>query len=158
MKEVSLGWFVFVSLSLIGALALEIPFFRGKARRRLAWTLGFCSVLGVLVLVFSDVGASYPLRTALLQKTAMTEEVKQGMDIYFKYGCPNCHQLNGWGTPAGPDLAGEVSRRGKAWVREYLVNPNFRAEPSLMLHYSFLTDAELERLLAFLAAVSATKE
>lgn len=155
MKEVDPGWFILVSLILLGAFLLEITTFRGKTRRILALTVGLISAAGVFLLLLTNVGASYPLRETFLQRTEMGPWVEQGMEVYFKYGCPTCHQLNGWGTPAGPDLAGVVARHGEAWVRRYLVDPDFRGVSSPMLHYSFLTEEELAKLLAFLSAVSA---
>lgn len=153
MKEVSFGWFIFVAFILLGAFLLEIGAFHWKTKKTLALFLWLGSLTGVSLLVLTDVGASYPLRTVFLQNTPMTTSVEQGMEVYLKYGCPNCHQLNGWGTPAGPEMAGIVSHRGEEWVREYLVNPGFRGVSSAMPNYASLGEDELARLLEFLSAV-----
>lgn len=158
MKEVGTGWFIFIACALLVALLLEMGAFRRWGRKVVPLLLVLACGFGVFSLLFTDLGATYPLRTVFLREVYMTPQVKEGMEIYFKYGCPNCHQLRGWGTPAGPDLAGIVKRRGEAWVKEYLVNPRFRRTGSTMLHYSFLTEDQLNKLLTFLSAVSTTDD
>lgn len=158
IKEIDFGWFIFVGLVLLGVALLEVGLLRGKVKQVLAPLLVMASAAGVFLLLFTSVGASYPLRDVLARKTPMNARVEQGMEIYFKYGCPNCHQIDGWGTPAAPDMGGIVERRGERWVREYLVNSDFRGVSSAMPEYSSLREEELARLLEFMVAASGPPE
>ena len=73
-------------------------------------------------------------------------------------GCLDCHEIGGWGGMAaegieGPPLDSVVSRRGAAFVRRKLADPNFNMRYSLMPNFGF-TEVEIEAIVAFLATLT----
>ena len=43
--------------------------------------------------------------------------------LYERYKCYACHRFNGFGSALAPDLSFEGSRAQRAWIREFLKNP-----------------------------------
>jgi putative heme-binding domain-containing protein len=64
---------------------------------------------------------------------------RRGEEIYRAPGnCALCHQLHGYGGTIGPDLTDVGRRRGVAYLRRALVDPNADVPQSLNLTQNFL--------------------
>ncbi|MCK5719485.1 MAG: cytochrome c [Thiomargarita sp.] len=80
----------------------------------------------------------------------LTPQVVLGKRVWEKYHCVGCHTLLGEGSYYAPELSNVYQRRGevfiKHWIKSMPINlPNRRKMPQL-----YLTDEELEALIAFL--------
>jgi nitric oxide reductase subunit C len=52
-----------------------------------------------------------------------TPEAKRGYETYLTNNCMGCHTLLGEGAYYAPELTRVVSRRGEAWIRAFLKDP-----------------------------------
>ncbi|MDZ4728244.1 MAG: c-type cytochrome [Leptospira sp.] len=80
----------------------------------------------------------------------LTESVVRGKEIWEKNNCMGCHTIMGEGAYYAPDLTKVVERRGDAWIRVFLDDPEamFPGERK-MVKYKF-SDAEKTDLIGFL--------
>ena len=71
------------------------------------------------------------------------DPVQDGRALFFRYGCASCHGLNGQGQAVGKDLS-------KSDAEE--ISQEVRRGPKTMPPFESgdLTDADLEKLIAFL--------
>lgn len=53
----------------------------------------------------------------------VTGKVVEGLQVWQKHTCINCHTLIGNGAYFAPDLTKVYSRRGDAYLRAFLQNP-----------------------------------
>ena len=91
---------------------------------------------------------------ALTHADKLSDEVVAGKRVFQKHNCNDCHTILGFGGYYAPDLTKVYSRRGEAYIRRIL------KEPEVVLSKSFrkmpqqhLTDQEIDRLVAFFAWV-----
>jgi nitric oxide reductase subunit C len=80
----------------------------------------------------------------------LTEQVISGKKIWEHNNCMGCHTLFGEGAYYAPELTKVVERRGKAWMRLFLKDPQamFPGERK-MVNYDF-NDEQIEEVIAFL--------
>ncbi|TGL62936.1 cytochrome c [Leptospira ognonensis] len=80
----------------------------------------------------------------------LTESVIKGKEIWENKNCMGCHTIMGEGAYYAPDLTKVVERRGDAWIRVFLDDPQamFPGERK-MTKYNF-TDEEKTNIIAFL--------
>ena len=99
--------------------------------------------LGLTVDTMTKVGAS-------THESKMTAEVIRGRTIWDHNNCMGCHTLLGEGAYYAPELTKVVDRRGAAWIKLFLKNPEamFPGRRK-MINYHF-TDAQTEDVVAFL--------
>lgn len=81
---------------------------------------------------------------------AMTAEVLHGRELWDQNNCMGCHTLLGEGAYYAPELTKVVERRGEAWIKLFLRDPQamFPGERK-MVQYDF-TEEEIGALTAFL--------
>jgi ubiquinol-cytochrome c reductase cytochrome b subunit len=65
------------------------------------------------------------------------EFATEGALVYNRFGCGNCHQINGEGMKLGPPLNGLARRRTDQWIRDHFVNPQKLSPGSTMPPYRF---------------------
>lgn len=84
------------------------------------------------------------------KQTNMTEQVILGKDIWDKNNCMGCHTLMGEGAYYAPELTKVYERRGPAWMKMFIKDPQamYPGERK-MVKYNF-SDAEIDDLIAFL--------
>lgn len=117
-----------------------------KSQARLMFivtTVGFSAVfLGLTV----DTIAQVPARS---QEAALTPQVVHGKELWEANNCMGCHTILGEGAYYAPELTKVVERRGAAWMKVFLKDPQamFPGERK-MVKYDF-TDAEIDDLIAF---------
>lgn len=80
----------------------------------------------------------------------ITPEVDRGKRIWEKNNCMGCHTLFGEGAYYAPELTKAYERRGEAWLRIFLRDPEamFPGERK-MQNYNF-TEDEISDVIAFL--------
>ncbi len=83
------------------------------------------------------------------KQTNMTEQVIQGKDIWDKNNCMGCHTLMGEGGYYAPELTKVYERRGPAWMKMFIKDPEamYPGERK-MIKYNF-SDTEIDDLIAF---------
>lgn len=154
LKEVSWHWFFYVGFLLAITLLLYLPTPSTMVKRFLAVSVILASALGVTMLISTEYGQKLPLMNTFVQSNIVEPNSRAGLEVYIKYGCPNCHLLNGWGPAKaiGPDLAEALAKHEPAWLSHYLRDPAFRANSknSVMPHYTFLKESEINKLTIFL--------
>jgi len=79
----------------------------------------------------------------------MTESVRRGHDLWNDNNCMGCHTLLGEGAYYAPELTQVVNRRGAAWIKTFLKDPEamFPGKRK-MVRYDF-TDQDRDDLVAF---------
>jgi mono/diheme cytochrome c family protein len=77
--------------------------------------------------------------------------IRYGKTLYRQEGCFMCHQLNGEGGEAGPDLTVEGTRgRTEQWLIGHFKDPPAYTPGSIMPAFKNLTDEQVKALTAFL--------
>lgn len=69
--------------------------------------------------------------------------------LVFREGCIGCHRIDGAGGTMGPSLAGVGKRHDKAWIINYLPNPEAVNPEAKMRSYPELTPAELDSIATY---------
>jgi nitric oxide reductase subunit C len=97
-----------------------------------------------------DTLAKVPERSKAAQ---MTESVRRGHDLWTDNNCMGCHTLLGEGAYYAPELTQVVNRRGAAWIKTFLKDPEamFPGKRK-MVRYDF-TDRDRDDLVAFFSWV-----
>lgn len=81
---------------------------------------------------------------------AISPEVVRGKKIWEDNNCMGCHTLMGEGAYYAPELTKVVERRGEAWIRIFMKDPEaMYPGQRRMVKYNF-TDAQIEEVIAFL--------
>lgn len=112
-----------------------------------AFFLGGTAVTAAIFLALTwDTFQQIPERT---HASALTEPVKRGKDLWEKNNCMGCHTLFGEGAYYAPELTKVYERRGPAFIRAQLKNPEaMYPGQRKMTNYHF-KDEEIEDLVAF---------
>jgi cytochrome c oxidase subunit 2 len=76
-----------------------------------------------------------------------------GKRIYEAQGCSACHSIRGQGGAAGPDLSRIGRTRDAAWLVRFTRDPEAVKPGSPMPPYKDLSEAELQAIAAYLAAL-----
>jgi nitric oxide reductase subunit C len=110
--------------------------------------LGGTGVFGAIFIALTvDSMKQVPERT---HEDQMTEQVVAGKHIWDKNNCMGCHTLFGEGAYYAPELTKAYERRGPAWLKVFLKDPEamFPGQRK-MVNYHF-TDSEIDEVVAFL--------
>lgn len=108
-----------------------------------AATLGFS---GVFLWLTVDTISQVPERS---NEDKLTAEVVAGKTIWDENNCMGCHTILGEGAYYAPELTKVVERRGEAWIRVFLKDPQamYPGERK-MVQYDF-TEEEIDNLIHF---------
>ncbi len=148
-KEVAIAWYVFVAVLLLVSIPLVIDRgFLRLIRAPLAGLLVVVSMMGFFFLTATDIGLAWP---TLSIKGETSPEVLEGEKIFLKYGCPNCHQVGDFGTPAGPHLTGISQKMDAGALADYIAGGSSGDLHSIMPDYKQMTPEELRLLIKFLS-------
>ena len=113
-----------------------------------AFFLGGTILFAVIFLALTfDTHRKVPAQTNADQ---ITPEVIAGKVIWESNNCMGCHTLFGEGAYYAPELTKTVERRGEAWLKLFLKDPQ-KMYPGRrkMVQYDF-TDEEISHVIAFL--------
>jgi cbb3-type cytochrome c oxidase subunit II len=146
----------------VGALAIVVTFF----------TIIVSTVLLPMVLFHPD-----PTKSANTYEVTKIADAKRGREVFVREGCFYCHtqftrlQDRGYGplvkagdyvfeTPhqlgtarTGPDLTNEGGRMSSQWQKAHLVNPRSVKPGSIMPSFSYLSDRDMNDLVAYLQSL-----
>jgi cbb3-type cytochrome oxidase cytochrome c subunit len=81
-----------------------------------------------------------------------------GKMVWQRYGCNNCHRINGAGSKIGPDLTRVGVRRDKSWLNLQLINPKSHNSNSIMSGHFGIPDKEKQDLVDYLSGLRGTAE
>ena len=107
-------------------------------------TVGFS---GVFLWLTVDTVRQVPARS---HEENMNASVIRGKEIWEKNNCMGCHTILGEGAYYAPELTKAVERRGEAWLRIFLKDPQaMYPGRRKMVQYNF-TEEEITDVIAFL--------
>ncbi|MCB9743892.1 MAG: cytochrome c [Alphaproteobacteria bacterium] len=107
-------------------------------------TLGFS---GVFLWLTVDTVRQVPERS---NEENLTAEVIHGKEIWEANNCMGCHTILGEGAYYAPELTRAYTRRGEAWLKIFLKDPQaMYPGQRKMVQYDF-TDEEIDAVIAFL--------
>lgn len=117
---------------------------KGQAR---AFFLGGTLVFsGLFIALTVDTHRHVPKQT---NEHLITPEVVAGKKIWEDNNCMGCHTLFGEGAYYAPELTKTVERRGKAWLRVFLKDPQAMYPGRRKMQQYNFTDEEIEHVIAF---------
>jgi nitric oxide reductase subunit C len=118
-----------------------------KSQARLFFIVGTIFFSGIFLWLTIDTMMQVPDQT---NANNITPEVDRGKRIWEKNNCMGCHTLFGEGAYYAPELTKAYERRGEAWLRVFLRDPEamFPGERK-MTNYNF-TEDEISDVIAFL--------
>lgn len=118
-----------------------------KSQAKLFFIVGTICFSGVFLFLTYDTLKQVPKQT---NSENITPEVDRGKKIWENNNCMGCHTLFGEGAYYAPELTKVYDRRGEAWMRIFLRDPEamFPGERK-MTNYHF-TEDEISDVIAFL--------
>ncbi len=119
-----------------------------------AWDLWQSFIAPLRVSAVSEKGLPPPPSGELAGRTP--EEM--GALVLQTQGCLACHNLDLKGGVFAPSLDNVGIRRNAQWLREKLVDPHGKLPGSYMPSYAYLSEEELEGLVAFLATLTPARQ
>lgn len=106
-------------------------------------TLGFS---GVFLALTVDTILQVPERS---HQDQMSAQVVHGKEIWEANNCMGCHTIFGEGAYYAPELTKVIDRRGEAWIRMFIKDPEaMYPGRRKMVKYDF-TEEEIDALIAF---------
>jgi nitric oxide reductase subunit C len=119
-----------------------------KSQARLFFLVATLGFSGVFLFLTVDTIRQVPERS---NEAMMTAQVVHGKEIWERNNCMGCHTLLGEGAYYAPELTKVVDRRGEAWMRVFLRDPEamFPGQRK-MPNYNF-TEDEISAVIAFFA-------
>lgn len=110
----------------------------------LVGTLGFSAIfIGLTIDTFRKI----PQQT---NQKDLTESAIKGKHLFDQKNCMGCHTIMGEGAYYAPELTKVYERRGEAFIRSMLKNPEQMYPGQRKMTNYNLTDAEINHLVAFL--------
>ncbi len=118
-----------------------------KSQARIFFLGGTIVFGGIFLALTYDSMKQVPKQT---KDQNLTENVVKGKELWEKNNCMGCHTLFGEGAYYAPELTQVVKRRGEAWIKAFLKDPQamFPGERK-MVQYNF-TDSEINSIFEFL--------
>lgn len=122
-----------------------------KSAARAFFVGGTLLFSGVFLFLTVDTVLQIPKQT---KQSEMTDAVVRGKIIWEDNNCMGCHTILGEGGYYAPELTKAYDRRGAAWIKTFIKNPQamFPGERK-MVQYHF-SDAQLDDIVAFLKWIS----
>lgn len=118
-----------------------------KSQARLFFVGATAGFSGIFLWLTVDTLRQVPERS---HEDRMTAEVVAGKEIWEANNCMGCHTLLGEGAYYAPELTLAYERRGEAWLRVFLADPQaMYPGQRKMVQYDF-TDEEISHVIAFL--------
>ncbi len=118
-----------------------------KSQARLFFVGATAGFSGVFLWLTVDTIRQVPERS---NQDEMTAEVVAGKEIWEVNNCMGCHTLLGEGAYYAPELTKAYDRRGEAWLRIFLRDPQaMYPGRRKMVQYDF-TEDEISEVIAFL--------
>ncbi len=117
-----------------------------KSQARLFFWVGTIMFSGVFLWLTVDTIAKVPDQT---HEKNMTAAVIRGKHIFDKNNCMGCHTIMGEGAYYAPELTKTYERRGEAWLKVFLPDPEaMYPNARRMVKYKF-SEQDISDLIAF---------
>jgi nitric oxide reductase subunit C len=122
-----------------------------KSAARAFFVGGTVLFSGVFLFLTVDTVMQIPAQT---KQQNLSDAVVRGKGIWTDNNCMGCHTLLGEGAYYAPELTKAYDRRGPAWIKIFLKNPEamFPGERK-MVQYHF-SDQQIDDVVAFLKWIS----
>ena len=118
-----------------------------KSAARAFFLMGTAACSLVFIGLTVDTFRRIPAQT---KADAITPEVKRGKGLWEASNCMGCHTLFGEGAYYAPELTKVFERRGPAFIRAMLRDPEAMYPGQRRMQNYHFGDQEIENLLAFL--------
>lgn len=117
-----------------------------KSQARLFFLIGTVGFSLLFLFLTIDTMRQVPKQT---NQDQITEAVIRGKRIWEHNNCTGCHTIFGEGAYYAPELTKVLDRRGEAWIRVFLKDPQamFPGERK-MVNYNF-NDHQIDDLIAY---------
>lgn len=118
-----------------------------KSQARSFFLAGTILFSGVFLFLTVDTIASVPAQT---KAQNMSPQVIRGKELFDRNNCMGCHTIMGEGAYYAPELTKVYERRGAAWMKQFIKDPEamYPGERK-MVNYHF-KDEQIDDLIAFL--------
>jgi len=118
-----------------------------KSQARLFFLAATAGFSGVFLWLTVDTIRQVPERS---NEDNLTEAVVRGKTIWDEKNCMGCHTILGEGAYYAPELTLAYTRRGEAWLKIFLKDPQaMYPGQRKMIQYDF-TDEEIDDVISFL--------
>lgn len=105
---------------------------------------------GVFLALTVDTIRQTPKRS---NEDALTPDVVAGKELWEANNCMGCHTILGEGAYYAPELTKVIDRRGAAWIKVFIKDPEaMYPGRRRMVKYDF-TDQQIDQIIAFLTWV-----
>lgn len=111
----------------------------------------FGTLLFLLILAAMTVDSLSQVASA--RTAQLTDQVVAGKVVWQNKNCNDCHTILGIGGYYAPEMTKEFNRRGVAWLKAYLKDPQ-KVLPNATMPNQNLTDQQAQDLVAFFQWVS----
>lgn len=118
-----------------------------KSAARNFFLIGTVLCTGAFLLLTLDTIRKVPAQT---HQENITDQVKHGKELWEKSNCMGCHTLMGEGSYYAPELTKVYERRGAAFMRALIKDPEAMYPGQRRMQKYDFTDAEIDALIAFL--------
>lgn len=117
-----------------------------KSQAKTFFLLGTLVCVAFFIFLTVDTVKRIPEQT---KQSAMNEQVLKGKELWDKNNCMGCHTLLGEGAYYAPELTKVYERRGPAWMKMFIKDPQamYPGERK-MVKYNF-SDEQIDDLVAF---------
>jgi len=118
-----------------------------KSQAKMFFVVGTVVCSSAFVLLTLDTFKRIPLQT---NQAEMTESVVRGKHLFDQNNCMGCHTIYGEGAYYAPELTKVWDRRGEAFIKSMLKNPEAMYPNDRKMTNFHFTDQQIEDLTAFL--------
>lgn len=151
-----------------------------------AFTLWFIGVLGTVILPLFDQNFLAATPSGEMRNYQEESAEARGREVYIENGCMTCHTQFVRAVPAdsnqdigpvsqsgdykydlphllgsnrtGPDLMWVGLKFNEDWQRQHLIDPQSTSPGSIMPSFDYLTEQEMDDLIAYLMSLKPTEE
>lgn len=118
-----------------------------KSQAKLFFFIATVGFSGVFLFLTVDTIRQVPARS---NQDAMTASVVHGKELWDRNNCMGCHTILGEGAYYAPELTRVVERRGEAWIRTFIKDPQaMYPGKRKMVQYDF-SEEEITDIINFL--------
>ena len=118
-----------------------------KSQARSFFVFGTIFFSGLFLFLTFDTARKIPTQTSAHN---ITEEVVRGKKIWEHNNCMGCHTIFGEGAYYAPELTKVIERRGEAWIRVFLRDPQAMFPGQRKMSNYHFTEEEISDVIAFL--------
>ncbi len=96
---------------------------------------------------------NWPPKPVAIATTTLSEQAKEGEELFKSLGCRECHTIGGIGGHIGPDLTKVGSRRDRQWIEEQIKDSKSHNPNSIMPSFAKLPGKDIKALADYLSGL-----